>query len=45
MKKVVMKDPAGGPGQTVKRRYTNVWMNTDKNWQIVARHANIIADK
>jgi len=43
--KVVMKDPAGGLGETVKRRYTNVWMKTDKNWQIVARHANIIADR
>jgi ketosteroid isomerase-like protein len=39
---VVMKDRTGGPGETLKRRYTNVWMKTGENWQIVARHASII---
>jgi ketosteroid isomerase-like protein len=39
---VVMKDRHGGPGETIRRRYTNIWMKTGKNWQIVARHANRI---
>jgi ketosteroid isomerase-like protein len=29
-------------GQTVKRRYTNIWMKKDGNWKLVARHANVI---
>jgi len=29
-------------GQTVKRRYTNVWMKVDGSWKLVARHANEI---
>jgi ketosteroid isomerase-like protein len=28
--------------QTVKRRYTNIWMKKDGNWKLVARHANVI---
>src|SRR6187399_459580 len=28
--------------QTVKRRYTNVWMKVDGSWKLVARHANEI---
>ena len=39
---VVLKNEAGGAGATVRRRYTNIWMKTSKNWQIVARHANVI---
>jgi hypothetical protein len=39
---VVFKNREGGPGDTIRRRYTNVWMKTRKNWQIVARHASII---
>jgi len=36
--------PAVGPnqGQTIKRRYTNIWMKKDGSWKLVARHANII---
>mgnify|MGYP001798244268 CR=1 FL=1 len=30
------------PGQTVKRRYTNIWMKEDGTWKLVARHANVI---
>lgn len=30
-------------GKTVKRRYTNVWMNTNNNWQLVARQSTIIS--
>jgi hypothetical protein len=29
-------------GQTVKRRYTNIWMKVDGEWKLVARHANEI---
>lgn len=35
---------ADGPnqGQTIRRRYTNIWMKKDGSWKLVARHANII---
>ena len=39
---VVTKNHDGGPANTIRRRYTNVWRKIGKNWQIVARHANII---
>ena len=39
---VVLKDRTGAAGETIQRRYTNVWMKTGRNWQIVARHASII---
>ena len=39
---LVMRSANGGRGETIRRRYTNVWMKTGKDWQIVARHANII---
>ncbi|MDQ3131891.1 MAG: nuclear transport factor 2 family protein [Acidobacteriota bacterium] len=29
-------------GQTVRRRFTNVWMKRKGKWQEVARHANVI---
>ncbi len=29
-------------GQTVKRRYTNIWMKKDGAWKVIARHANVI---
>jgi ketosteroid isomerase-like protein len=37
--------PAGdqpNSGQTVKRRYTNIWEKQDDGWKLVARHANVI---
>ncbi|MEP6594915.1 MAG: nuclear transport factor 2 family protein [Ginsengibacter sp.] len=37
--------PAGDlpkSGQTVKRRYTNIWMKKDGSWKLIARHANEI---
>jgi Domain of unknown function (DUF4440) len=37
--------PAGdlpNSGQTVKRRYTNIWMKKGGSWKLVARHANVI---
>jgi ketosteroid isomerase-like protein len=39
---VVFRAKDGGPGETVRRRYTNIWMAHGKEWVIVARHANII---
>ena len=29
-------------GQTLRRRYTNVWMKRKGNWRLAARHANVI---
>ncbi|MDO1451896.1 nuclear transport factor 2 family protein [Rhodocytophaga aerolata] len=31
-------------GQTLRRRYTNVWMKKEGNWKLIARHANIICE-
>ncbi|MGD9561587.1 MAG: nuclear transport factor 2 family protein [Pyrinomonadaceae bacterium] len=39
---VVTKDVGGGPGDTIRRRYTNIWKRTGRSWQIISRHANII---
>jgi ketosteroid isomerase-like protein len=29
-------------GQTVNRRYTNIWMKQSAGWKLVARHANVV---
>ena len=29
-------------GQTVRRRYTDIWMKRKANWLLTARHANVI---
>jgi ketosteroid isomerase-like protein len=29
-------------GQTVRRRYTNIWQRTGSTWVMVARHANVV---
>ena len=39
---IVMRNERGEAGRAYDRRYTNVWMKTGKNWQIVARHASVI---
>lgn len=31
-------------GQTIKRRFTNVWLKKDGQWVHIARHASIICD-
>ena len=41
---LAMRSDKGATGPPIKRRYTNVWMKTGRNWQIVARHANVICD-
>jgi ketosteroid isomerase-like protein len=33
---------APGAGQTIQRRYTNIWMKKGNQWLLIARHANII---
>jgi ketosteroid isomerase-like protein len=33
---------APGAGQTIQRRYTNIWLNKNGNWLLTARHANVI---
>ena len=38
---VVFRGTGVGPGETVRRRYSNIWMKRGRNWVIVARHANI----
>ena len=42
---VVFRTDEGGRGETVRRRYTNIWMKRGKEWVIVARHANIICQQ
>ena len=32
-------------GQTIRRRFTNVWMMRDGRWQLVARHANVVCQQ
>jgi len=34
--------PGARAGQPVKRRFTNVWIMKNGNWQQIARHASII---
>jgi ketosteroid isomerase-like protein len=29
-------------GQTVMRRYTNIWMKQSTGWKLMARHANVV---
>ena len=33
---------APGAGQTILRRFTNIWMKRNGKWLLTARHANII---
>jgi ketosteroid isomerase-like protein len=41
---VVAKAANGGPGKTIKRRYTNIWMKENNVWKLTARHANVICE-
>jgi ketosteroid isomerase-like protein len=34
---------APSAGQTVRRRFTNIWKNEGERWRMIARHANDIA--
>ena len=38
--------PAGNApnvGKTVKRRYTNIWMQNDNTWTLIARQATVVS--
>ena len=32
-------------GQTVERRFTNIWKNEDGTWRLFARHANVVPNR
>ena len=34
--------PSSKAGQVFKRRFTNIWMKKNGNWQLTARHASVI---
>jgi hypothetical protein len=39
--------PAGrnpNAGKILKRRFTHIWSNEDKNWRLLARHASILCE-
>ena len=36
---------APGAGQTLRRRYTNIWLNKEGRWLLTARHASVICDR
>jgi ketosteroid isomerase-like protein len=40
---VVPKGDAPRAGETVRRRYTNIWKRTGSGWKSIARHANVVA--
>jgi ketosteroid isomerase-like protein len=31
-------------GQTVKRRFTHIWMKVDGEWKLAVRHANVVCE-
>ena len=39
---VVPRGDSPDAGQTINRRYTNIWMKWDGRWRLVARHASVI---
>ena len=39
---VVPSGTSPGAGTTIRRRYTDIWMNRDGAWRLTARHANVI---
>lgn len=39
---VVPKDGSPDAGETIHRRFTNIWMKRDGAWRLTARHANVI---
>jgi ketosteroid isomerase-like protein len=40
---VVPKGAAPRAGETVRRRYTNIWKRSGSGWKSIARHANVMA--
>jgi hypothetical protein len=41
---IVMGGNSPQNGQTIRRRYTNIWMNRSGKWLLTTRHANIICE-
>ena len=41
---IVMSQNSPQKGQTIRRRFTNVWMKRSGKWLLTARHANIICE-
>ncbi|CCH53695.1 hypothetical protein BN8_02809 [Fibrisoma limi BUZ 3] len=41
---VVPSGQSADAGKTIKRRFTNVWMNTTGNWLLVARQASVLCE-
>ena len=42
---VVPKGNSPDAGETINRRYTNIWMKRSGRWRLVARHASVICPK
>jgi hypothetical protein len=42
---VVPSGTSADAGTTIRRRFTNVWMNTTGRWLLVARHAQVTCPK
>lgn len=42
---VVPAGDAPGAGQTVRRRFTNIWKKEAGTWRMIARHANALPSK
>ena len=42
---LVPNENAPQAGQTVRRRYTNIWMKRNGKWLLTARHASVIPEK
>jgi len=42
----VVTPAQGAPraGQTIRRRFTNIWMKRKGKWWLTARHANVICE-
>ena len=41
---VVPNDNSPESGKTIHRRFTNIWMNENGNWLLVARQASVICE-
>ena len=41
---IVMGEKSPQKGQTIRRRYTNIWMKRNGKWLLTARHANVICE-
>jgi hypothetical protein len=42
---VVPKGISPDAGQTIRRRFTNVWMKKANRWLMIGRHANMVCEK